>query len=105
MKNLMIILTAIMLFVLPITASAEQWAEVPLKYMSDNGYLTGGEQNSCLTRLEAATVIAKLPLVDKNSNYIFTDTSNKDIVKVSKSGIMSGVGNQRLGNALCVSVV
>jgi len=82
----------------PALANSGHWAEIPLKYMVDNGYLqaTNGDTrpDEPLTRLEAARAIAKLPLINKGSNYIFTDTCDADVVKVAKSGIMNGCGNQ-----------
>ena len=94
MKKMCILIAVILIFSMSTTAFAEHWADVPYKYMTDNGYISEGDPNAYMTRLEVAQAIAKLPLIDKNSNYIFTDTSNKDIVKVAKAGLMHGVGNQ-----------
>ena len=79
----------------PVFANTGHWGEIPLKYMTDNGYLqSGGNPDDAITRLDVAKAVAKLSLIDKGSNYIFTDTSDKDVIKVAKAGIMSGYGNQ-----------
>ena len=71
-------------------AFADTWGEIPFKYMTDNGYLQTGDPNAYVTRQEVARMLAKLPLIDKGSNYIFTDTADVDIVKAAKSGLMRG---------------
>ena len=95
MKKVIILLMLLAIVALPITAFADHWGEVQLKYMVNNGYLSDGDPNEAITRLDVAKALAKLPLIDKGSNYIFTDTSHKDVVKVSKAGLMNGVGNQQ----------
>jgi|GEM_PF-5185217 len=97
MKKLIVIsLISILLLGTTCTAFANpgHWAEIPLKYMTDNGYLQGGNPDDAITRLDVARAISKLPLIDKSSNYIFADTSDKDVIRVAKAGIMNGYGNQ-----------
>jgi hypothetical protein len=99
-KLILATLTALLIVRLtaPVFANPGHWAEIPLKYMVDNGYLqsTDGDTrpDEPLTRLDAARAFAKLPLIDKGSNYIFTDTSDRDVVKVAKAGLMNGCGGQ-----------
>lgn len=81
-----------------VTAFAEHWADIPLKYMTDNGFLQNADNpDDPITRLEVVKALVKLPLIDKGSNYIFTDTCDKDVIKVAKSGLMSGYGNNIFG--------
>ena len=101
MKKVITLLAVIAIIALPFTAFAEHWGEVQLKYMVNNGYLSDGDPNEAITRLEVAKAFAKLPLIDKGSNYIFTDTSHKDVVKVSKAGLMNG-GRQPKIQSGCV---
>ncbi|MDR0406269.1 MAG: sortase [Clostridiales bacterium] len=90
-----IILAAVMVASCAVTALADgHWGEIPMKYMAEAGYLQAAEPDTYVTRLDASRVLAKLPLIDKGSNYIFTDTSDNAVVRVAKAGLMSGGDNQ-----------
>lgn len=95
MKKLTVVLVAVLTFTLSMTVFADHWADIPLKYMTDNGYLSEGDSSAYMTRLEVARALAKLNLIDKSSNYIFSDTSDISVVKVTKAGLMNGIGNQQ----------
>jgi len=93
MKKILITLI-ICAVALSTTAFAADWSDIPMKYMSDNGYFQTANPDALVTRLDVAKVLGKLPLIDKGSHYIFTDTSDTDVIKVAKSGLMNGYGNQ-----------
>ena len=95
MKYIYISIIILTIIITPFTAYSEHWADIPLKYMTDNGYISEGKPDEAVTRLEVAQVLAKLNLINKGSNYIFSDTSDKAVVKVAKAGLMNGIGNQR----------
>lgn len=93
MKSKILPLVLIIILTFGTTAFAEHWGELPIKYMTDNGYLqNNGNPDDPITRLDVAKALAKLPLIDKGSNYIFTDTCDADVIKVAKAGIMNGCG-------------
>jgi len=90
----LLLLIVVLALQVPVFA-AEHWSDIPMKYMTENGYYDAAvNPNEEITRIELARVLAKLPLIDKGSNYIFTDTSDKDVIKVAKSSLMCGRGNQ-----------
>ena len=93
MKSKILPLVLAMLFTFGTTVFAEHWGSIPIKYMTDNGYLqNNGSPDDPITRLDVAKALAKLPLIDKGSNYIFIDTCDADVIKVAKAGIMNGCG-------------
>ena len=94
MKRLGIMILTLVIFAMPLTAFADGWSDIPMKYMTDNGYFQDGDPSAVMTRLDVAKVLAKLPLIDKGSNYVFTDACDAAMVKVAKAGLMGGYGDQ-----------